>query len=148
MPRTDVYRKDGKFYLVPVYVADFLKPTLPLKAIVAATPEKDWPAMEEKDFLFSLFKNDLVSINRTGKPEDEIRGYYVGCHSGTGNITIEIHDRSNITGEGKTRKNPWEGKGVKTVKSFRKFQVDVLGHYEEVKREKRLGTRKNRCPGA
>ena len=135
MPRVDVFTKKNKkgqkeYYLVPIYVADFAKGILPNKAITRNKDYKDWINIDETfNFEFSLFKNTLISINKTGKPEDEIFAYYNSTHKGTGAINIEAIDNDiNFKGE---------GTGVKTLFSIKKYQIDVLGKYNEVKHEKR-----------
>ncbi|HOX22521.1 MAG TPA: hypothetical protein PLL10_03580 [Elusimicrobiales bacterium] len=149
MVRVDVFRKAGKHYLVPIYVADMVKDTLPNKAIVANKPEIEWPEIDNTyEFLFSLFKNDLISINSSKQPENEKIGYYTSCNRANGAIDMELHDRSNFKHSTKgTLTNPWSSIGARLLKSFKKYQVDVLGNIYEVKKETRLGTRKMKCLG-
>lgn len=129
--RTDVFTKKNKkgkneYFLVPIYVSDFGK-ELPNKAIAAG--KKDWIEMtDEYTFCFSLFPNTLIAINQTGKPEDEFIGYYVKCNRANGAITIDYTDRSK---EARTF-------GAKTLAYIKKYQVEILGDYHEVKKEKRL----------
>lgn len=63
MVRVDVFCSEGKYYLVPIYIADTLKEVLPNKAITAHKPYAEWPEMDEKDFLFSLYPNDLIRVS-------------------------------------------------------------------------------------
>ncbi|MDR1703022.1 MAG: type II CRISPR RNA-guided endonuclease Cas9 [Sporomusaceae bacterium] len=125
MVKVMVYKKDKKYFLIPIYTADVIKNQLPNKAIAASKPESEWTVIDETyDFLFEIFKNDLVYI-KTKK--EKIFGYYVGCHSGTGALTVESHDR----------KNTYEGIGVKTCLLFEKWQVDVLGNYGKIEARQR-----------
>lgn len=132
MYRVDVFTKLNKkgkreYFLVPIYVADFGK-DLPNKAISGC--KDGWIEMDETyDFCFSLYPDTLISINQTGKFEDEIFGYYKGTDISTGTFTIESHDRSVQA------KRP----ATKKAFSIKKYQVGVLGDYYEVKKEKRLG---------
>ncbi len=139
MIRTDIFEKDKKFYLIPIYIADMVKENLPNRAIMAGKHESQWPVIDESyQFKFSLYPNDLVEVK---KPDGEvIRGYYKGVHSRTAGITLEKHDRGNLLPDknGKPTKNPWEGIGSKTLSYIKKFQVDCLGRVTEVKKEKRL----------
>lgn len=130
MVRVDVFLKDKKYYIVPIYVSDTIKPELPNRAIVAHKSEKDWDNIDESyKFIFSLYKNDLIEVKSKKKT---IFGYYVGCHRGTANITVVAHDRVNSEEK--------DGTGVKTgIISFKKFTVDPLGYYTEIKGEKRIG---------
>lgn len=129
MLRVDVFNKAGKFYLVPIYLADRVSDTLPNKAIRAATPEQDWPEMDATyQFVFSLCNNDLILISdKDGDEGAFLRGYYKGTHRGTGAINMEAHDRAWL-------KN---GFGVQRLLVFKKLQVDVLGNIFEVKNETR-----------
>lgn len=131
MLRVDVFTKAGKFYLVPIYLADRISGVLPNKAIKQAALEQDWPEMDETyQFAFSLCNNDLILItDKKGENDALLRGYFKGAHRGTGNINLEGHDRS------------WkkEGVGVQNIGIFKKLQVDVLGEVFEVKREPRRG---------
>ena len=139
MARVDVFSKKNskgkdEFYLVPIYVADFAKGILPNKVIKANQLESEWIIIDDTfKFKFSLFSNTLISINKTGKKEDEIFGYYIRTHRCTGSIYYEMVDgKINENGE-----HVQKTIGVKTLKTFKKYQVDVLGNYHEIKKEKR-----------
>jgi CRISPR-associated endonuclease Csn1 len=123
--RVDVFLKGGKYFLVPIYVHQLSQKTLPNKAITAGKDEKDWPEMVEEDFIFSLYKNDLVKI-KTKK--EEIEGYYIGVHRGTGSINLRTHDNSKEISA-----------GIKSSLSFEKYTVDYFGNKSRVKREKSRG---------
>ena len=128
MVRVDVFEKDNKFYLVPIYVSDFVKKELPNKAIVAYKDEEDWIEMtDEYKFKFSLYPNDLVRIKKKG--EKEFFAYYTSTHRGTGAINTLV-----VNGEKKI-----DGIGVKSLEIFEKYQVDVLGNISKIKKEKREG---------
>lgn len=144
MVRVDVYHieNDG-YYLVPIYVADLLKATLPVKAIVAHKPYEEWKEMQVTDFVFALYPNDLVFIKFKNQKEFtrvnenstldkkksfcEIFAYYKCTDIGSGNIVIINHDNTY-----KLR-----GLGFKTLASIEKFGVDVLGNIQKVERERR-----------
>lgn len=133
MVRTDVFTKDGRFYLVPVYAKDVASGTVPNKAIVSGKCESDWRDMDDGySFVFSLFMDDLVRlVKRKGTGATTLFGYFAGTDRNTGSIRIVATDSSW------TRK----GIGVATgVLAFEKYQVDVLGReVHRVKRERRLG---------
>jgi CRISPR-associated endonuclease Csn1 len=157
MLRVDVFVKNNRFHLIPLYVRH--KPLalqeLPMRAIVAAKDERDWTLVDETfEFLFSLHPNDLIRVQRQG--EFPIFGYYRSTHSGTAAVSIALHDRA-IRGERTTslaflekNKDPdkkppsdklglIEGIGVKTALSIEKFEVDVLGYIYPARRETRHG---------
>ena len=130
MVRVDVFEKDNKNYLVPVYVSDFVKNKLPNKAIVQNKSEDQWIEMtEEYKFKFSLYPNDLVKIKR--KNEKEFYAYYCSTHRGTGNINLLL-----VNGEARK-----DGIGIKNAEIFEKYQVDILGNISKVNKEKREGVK-------
>jgi CRISPR-associated endonuclease Csn1 len=132
MIRVDVFQKDGKFQLVPIYVHHFALPELPNKAIVAYKDENDWVEMRNEDFLFSLYRNDLVSIK---SKKEEALGYYVGTDRSTGAIILRAHDNDSSFG----KDGLMRGIGVKTLLAFEKYSVDYFGRKHRIKKELRLG---------
>jgi len=146
MVRVDVFFvEDDGYYLVPIYVADTMKDELPNKAIVAYKPYDEWKVVDDKDFIFSLYPNDLIftkaknnmifaKVNKESKLPDkkEIEDgfvYYKGSNITTGAMKIINHDNSYII----------NGLGAKTLKIFEKYQVDVLGNISKVGFEPRQG---------
>lgn len=144
MVRVDVFHVEGEgYYLVPIYVADTVKKQLPNLAIVANKPISQWKVMDEKDFLFSLYPNDLIYFKSKGvktfsrvNDDSSLREkyetneglvYYVKTGINTASITIISNDHSYIL----------NSFGVKSVSLIEKYEVDVLGNYHKVKREKR-----------
>lgn len=121
MVRVDVFGKNGKNYLVPVYAWQVAKGILPNRAVIAFKDEADWDEINESyEFKFSIYPNDLIEIiTKKGK----VFGYFASCHRGTGNINIRIHDLDSQIG----KDGILEGVGVKTALSFQKYQVDPLG---------------------
>ncbi|HIP20910.1 MAG TPA: type II CRISPR RNA-guided endonuclease Cas9, partial [Sulfurimonas sp.] len=93
MPRVDLFqnKKTNKYYLVPIYVSDFVKDKLPNKAIVAGN--KPWIEMDEEyEFKFSFYKWDLIEVKtkKTAKKESvQVLGYYDSTHSRTATLTIK-----------------------------------------------------------
>lgn len=152
MLRVDVFTKANRFHLVPVYVHHKVT-GLPNRAIVAFKDEEEWTLIDENfEFLFSLYPNDLIKISH--KKGGELTGYYRSCHSGTGTMSIALHDRhafgDKTTSKRLYEKNPEkplpndklgliESMGVKTAESVEKLNVDVLGNVypapPEVRRE-------------
>ncbi len=144
MVRADVFYIEGDgYYLVPIYVADTVKPILPNKAVVAHKPFSEWKEMHDSDFLFSLYANDLIYVEFNESKEFSIvqkesslpakcsfsEGYlyYSGMNISTGSLGVFTHDHTyNIA-----------GLGVKTLPKLQKCVVDVLGNISFVKKEKR-----------
>lgn len=135
MVRADVFVDEAvKNYVVPVYTVDiFSNKPLPDKYLhTNDAPYEQWPSVKEDNlkFKFSLFKDDLISVN--GKM------YYVDYVRATRTqISIKEVDGSFID-EAKGEKS--KEIGYKNVE-FKKYSVDMLGNYKEVKQEKRLGNR-------
>ena len=143
MVRVDVFLKGGKYYLVPIYVADTLKPQLPNKAIVQRKPYSEWPEMSDDDFIFSLYPNDLIKVthksgvsltvvNKDSTLPPAMEGkefmlYYRGTGIATGAISAINHDNSYGI----------PSLGVKTLEKLEKYTVDVLGEYHAVGKEVR-----------
>ncbi|MCR4869519.1 MAG: type II CRISPR RNA-guided endonuclease Cas9 [Lachnospiraceae bacterium] len=141
MIRIDVFEDKGKYYIVPIYASDVVCDDLPDKAIVAHKPEDQWRTVQEENFLFSLYPNDLVHIvSKKGIPitingekikKREIYGYYCGFDRAGASMKIEANDRSFSSRS-----------GVQSVDIFEKCNVDVLGKVTVVHSEKRMGFHK------
>lgn len=144
MIRMDVFRvpnkrnKEDNYYIVPIYVADTKKATLPSKAVVGKKPPEAWKQMKPEHFLFSIFKGDLIYVESkkeislalakeaVGEKTIQVKSglfYFCGANISNGSIEIETHDRRY----GK------ESLGIKELKAFEKRQVDVLGEVRKVR---------------
>lgn len=130
MLRVDVFSKDGKFFLVPVYVHHQVT-GLPNRAIVAHKDEEQWALINDSfHFIFSIHPNDLIRITQRNAT---FIGYYAGCDRGSGNVNLWAHDRNAKVGaDGLIR-----GIGVKTAQAIEKFHVDILGNRYPAPPEKR-----------
>lgn len=128
--RVDVFSKENKkgkkeFFFVPIYISDMGK-DLPNKAI--STQKDGWIEMDNTyNFCFTIYSNTLLSINMTGKPEDENFWYFRSIDRSDGRLTLDSHDKT-IT---EKRISP------KSAFSIKKYQIDVLGEYHEIKHETR-----------
>lgn len=131
MARVDLFKKNGKYFLVPVYVWQAIKGILPNKAIVANKNEDEWTIMDENtEFMFSIYPNDLIKVVRKekGKEKDYI-GYYKGVDRANASIKLIQHDKGNILLR----------IGIKNAISVEKYTVDLLGNISKkpCKKEKR-----------
>jgi CRISPR-associated endonuclease Csn1 len=141
MLRIDVFEKDGKNFIVPIYVSDVVKAELPMRAITAHKPYGQWRTIDNSYlFKFSLYPNDLILVKPAGKvdiiynngdkkPFTELLFYYKGTNISGGSILVKTHDDS-----GKI-----ESLGVQSLLRFEKFTVDYLGRISKVRNEIRLG---------
>lgn len=98
MVRTDIFRhkSSGKFYGVPIYTMDYALGKLPNKAVVSGKDKvgviKDWLEMDEKyEFCFSLFKDDLLFVQKKEMSRAELC-YFTEFKSSTAGINFEKHD--------------------------------------------------------
>ena len=138
MIRVDVfYVEDEGYYYVPIYITDVIKGALPNRAVVAHKSHGEWKVMDDKDFLFSMYPNELLYIeSRKGiklntkkgssRQEQIVRKtglyYFKGLNIASGNLFIITHDHSY--------EQP--SLGGKTLSCLKKYTIDVLGNYSEV----------------
>ena len=138
MIRVDVfYIEDDGYYYVPIYTADVVKGKLPNKAVVQGKTFEDWKEMDDRDFLFSMYPNDLLYIERqkeiklktkkgSSRQEEIARKaglyYFKGLNISSGNLFIITHDHSYEQ----------SSLGGKTLSCLKKYTVDALGNYSEV----------------
>lgn len=144
MIRIDVYYVPGDgYYWVPIYVADTVRPELPNKAVLRGKSMEDWKEMKEENFLFSLYANDLILVEReepinfslvnndSTLPNKfsvkKVLVYYKNGNISNAAIKVETHDGAYV----------FEGMTFGTVRKIQKYQVDILGNYVPVKKEKR-----------
>lgn len=146
MVRVDVFKVEGDgYYWVPIYVADTLKPKLPNKASVANKPYSEWKEMRDKDFIFSLYPNDIIKIRAkksltfktvnkdstlpAEKTDNDCLVYFISAGISVGSFSVITHDKTYTVAS----------LGVKTLESLEKYQVDILGNVSKVGKEKRMG---------
>lgn len=151
MVRIDVFHveNDG-YYFVPIYIADTLKTELPNKACTRRKPYAEWKEMDPKDFLFSLYPNDLIRVTSqkgltlskaqkestlpaTYETKQEML-YYISAGISVASIACRTHDSSYEI----------RSMGIKTLEKLEKFTVDVLGEYHKVEKEPRMPFHKKR----
>lgn len=131
MIRVDLFSKKGKFFAVPVYVADAARKELPNRAVVHSKPENEWPEMDETyQFLFSLYPNDWVRVQLKGEIKE---GYFAAMDRSTGAISLWAHDRNKHNG----KDGLWRSIGIKTAIQVEKYHVDLLGNLRKAHHEKR-----------
>lgn len=127
MVRADVFVRDGKFWVVPVYASHVAAGVLPNRAIVAHKPESEWQEMtEDFQFLFTLRPYDLV---RMVNKKDEVLGYYRGTHRGTSELGLSQPNNNDVA----------RGHGPRLAFTIEKLAVTVLGDIYRPGKEKRHG---------
>lgn len=143
MIRIDVFcvENDG-YYFVPIYIADTKKKELP--NLACSQGKSGWKPMDDKDFVFSLYPNDLIKVtakknmtlsvaqkDSTLQPKIERNNvflYFVKAGITTASITVRTHDNSYVI----------PSLGVKTLEKIEKYTVDPLGNVRKVGKEKRM----------
>ena len=145
MVRIDVFHVEGDgYYFVPIYIADTLKPELPDRACVAFKPISEWKPMDEKNFIFSLYPNDLLHVTHkknlklslankesTLPASREVKDaflYYTSANIFTSAISVRNHDNTYLI----------SGLGIKTLEKLEKYTVDVLGEIHKIEKEPRM----------
>lgn len=139
MKRIDVFKDaQGQYAIVPFYSYHFHK-----KEVTNIT-SKGKPLGKDYEFQFSLFKNDLIAFKQ--KDGDWNMGYFKHCkshkhHSTQGVVVYQPHNQSS------TKSKPKKGGQEFTYWNFsigqkliglKKYQVDVLGNFHQIKGEGRL----------
>ncbi|MBI1216522.1 MAG: type II CRISPR RNA-guided endonuclease Cas9 [Alphaproteobacteria bacterium] len=137
MIRVDVFQKEGKNYLCPIYVYHKAAATLPNGLIKSAKDEKDWPQADTSyKFLFSLYPNDLIKVK---KGDIDSFGYYAGADRALAQIKFIAHDNDQTFGNDKG----FIKIGVLGLETLEKYVVNYFGEMHKVKGEKRLGLAKS-----
>jgi len=121
--RIDVFLKKGKYHFVYMYVNDFVKDSIKNITI------KDVKIDDSFQFIFSVFKNDLIKLEYKDK---NVFGY-LKFAEGDGRFNISSHQQSQLD-------KKLDRHATGSLINIKKYQVDPLGNYVEVKSEKRQGT--------
>lgn len=143
MHRVDVFEKNGRFYLCPVYISDVYAHKLPNKLISIG---KGWLDIDSSyNFKFSLYKNDLIKLvkkneielkkkikNEKSNKADKLAGkelfcYYNSTDISGGAIGVVTHDNCYSA----------RGIGVKTLLNIEKYYVDIMGKIYKAPKEER-----------
>ncbi len=150
---------------MPIYTMDFALGVLPNKAVVSGKDKqgiiKEWLEMDENyEFCFSLFKDDLIRVQKKEMSKAELC-YFVNFITSTAGINLEKHDNRYVDLSDnamklftskevvKGGKKEWKNKTqeererlekarkilggfttIEDLKVFEKWQVSVLGKCE------------------
>lgn len=126
MYRCDIFRKDGKYYMVPVYYKDLYLHRMPTKAVVAHKETADWKEMDDKDFLFSLYPDDLIKVQKKNKEIEN--GYYKTSDRYSAGISYVQHDLGAKS---------YVRLCIQNLAIFEKLNVDILGNIYSCSKEER-----------
>ena len=143
MIRVDLYSKDGKYFGVPVYVADLYRGELPKRAATANKPQNEWREMDDTyTFEMSIYQNDLLRIeskkgielkkdrnNEFSAKENSILlndGYVYFTSFCISTAAIKIEDTTGCYVAPSV--------GIQNLKKITKCEIDVLGNVQEIKK--------------
>lgn len=143
MIRVDLYSKDGKYFGVPVYVADLYRGELPKRAATANKPQNEWRVIDDTyTFEMSIYQDDLLHIeNKKGielKKKKDVENsakaqtktitddlvYFIGFNRST--ASIEVEDTTGCYRR--------DGIGTQNIGKITKCEIDVLGNVQEIKK--------------
>ena len=133
MTRVDVFAKNGKFFLVPIYAHQVVNkrdyPEPPMHAVTSGKAEENWTNLDATyEFLYSLYPGSLVeAVTRSGEVHE---GYFRSLDRSNGRVSYSRHFDYDSKAQERFK--------TKTLKSFRKLHVDRLGNRSEVRKEKRV----------
>lgn len=143
MIRVDLYSKDGKYFGVPVYVADLYRGELPKRAATANKPQNEWREMDDTyTFEMSIYQDDLLRIESkkgielkknkdvensakaTTKTITDDFAYFIGFDRSTASIKIEDTTGCYFA----------KSIGIQNIGKITKCEIDVLGNVQEIKK--------------
>lgn len=126
--RRDIYYINGIYEVVSVSVPDIASNQKSLPTIANSGISVE---CSEDCFKFSLFKNNLIAIKKT-KWSEHILCYFQYMNT-DGRIMVKLLD-------GSFKETIADISKIGTIEYIKKYQIDPLGYYHEIKEEKRLGT--------
>lgn len=136
--RVDVFVNDkNKYQFIAFYPADFYKDDFPQLDLAGNK------IAEDGKFLFSLFKDDLIEFKTKGNkknPSRHLLAYFKYIQS-DGKIAYQQHYKAEIERKKSNNKKGFVDILLATksdLQSIKKYQMSVLGNYQEVTNEKRL----------
>lgn len=125
--RVDLFIKDGKYHMIPIYVMDISLPNLPDRIVTSSKGYNKWKKLDDSyQFHFSLYPFDLVRM----KIKDEDRFLYFS--------TIDIDSNRIILKEPNFPHEQNDRRySLGRIDLLEKYQIDILGGLFLVKHETR-----------
>lgn len=125
--RIDIFKKDGKYAMIPIYVIDTVKDMLPNKIVTSGRGYEQWKELDDTyEFQFSLHPYELVRVQR----DQEDKFLYFNTIDIDGNRII--FREPNVPHKQTDRRY-----SLGTIDLLEKYEVDVLSRVSLVKKEKR-----------
>lgn len=143
MIRVDLYSKDGKYFGVPVYVADLYRGELPKRAATANKPQNEWREMDDTyTFEMSIYQDDLLHIeSKKGIELKKKKDVENSAKALTKTITDDLvyfigfnRSKASIEVEDTTGCYNMDGLGIQNIGKITKCEIDVLGNVQEIKK--------------
>lgn len=143
MIRVDLYSKDGKYFGVPVYIADLYRGELPRRAATANKPQNEWREMDDTyTFEMSIYQDDLLHIeSKKGIELKKKKDVENSAKALTKTITDDLvyfigfnRSKASIEVEDTTGCYNMDGLGIQNVGKITKCEIDVLGNVQEIKK--------------
>lgn len=143
MIRVDLYSKDGKYFGVPVYVADLYRGELPKKAATHSKPQNEWRVIDDTyTFEMSIHQDDLLRIeSKKGIELKKKKDVENSAKALTKTITDDLvyfigfnRSKASIEVEDTTGCYNMDGLGIQNIGKITKCEIDVLGNVQEIKK--------------
>lgn len=143
MIRVDLYSKNGKYFGVPVYVADLYRGELPKKAATHSKPQNEWRVIDDTyTFEMSIYQDDLLRIeNKKGIELKKNKDVENSAKASTKIITDDFayfisFDRSTASIKIEDTTGCYFAKsiGIQNIGKITKCEIDVLGNVQEIKK--------------
>lgn len=143
MIRVDLYSKDGKYFGVPVYVADLYHGELPKRAATNGKPQNEWRVIDDTyTFEMSIYQDDLLHIeSKKGIEFKKNKDVENSAKASTKIITDDFayfisFDRSTASIKIEDTTGCYFAKsiGIQNIGKITKCEIDVLGNVQEIKK--------------
>lgn len=139
--RCDVFYANGRYEVVPVYTHHVAAGVLPNRACVAFKDEKQWLAVDDTQFCFSLYPSDLLCwIDK--HQNDVLYGYYTGFGRTVAVLTYMPCNGSNSPSQSRiaTCQISYRTK----VSMIQRCEISILGDVTISRKEPRRGLAQRR----
>lgn len=145
MIRLDVFKKEGKFYYVPVYTSDLYRGVLPNLAPLAGVGKEGWiPVDDTFEFMFALYKDDLIYIQhksslKFSKERDNKNSQMPEfLEFSEGFVYYRNFDIATVSAKLFNHNGCYSMRvGMKTLLDIKKFEIDALGNIKEASKAPR-----------
>lgn len=143
MIRVDLYSKDGKYFGVPVYVADLYRGELPKKAATKRKSKNEWRVMDDTyTFEMSIYQDDLlrieskkgIELKKDRNNEFSAKKNSILLNDGYVYFTSFCISTAAIKIEDTTGCYVAPSVGIQNLKKITKCEIDVLGNVQEIKK--------------